>query len=112
MASIQYGSESGARSRFKIKGLDKIISFNVAIGLEFGHALANLASQRILSEKLQFLRFSQVPAGLDCPYSRPILHCMYIGIHDFQVLQYFSFPEALTGSDYPEFQTHIVLHKF
>jgi len=51
-------------------------TFNVAIGLEFGHALANFASQRILSEKLQFLRFSQVPAGLDCPYSRPILHCM------------------------------------
>ena len=34
---------------------------------EQGHAPANLASQRILSEKLQFPCFSQVPAGSDCP---------------------------------------------
>jgi len=49
-------------------------SFHNSIGLELGHAPANLALQRILSEKLQFLRFSQVPAGSDCPHSRPILY--------------------------------------
>ena len=36
----------------------------------FGHALANFALQRILSEKLQYLCFSQVPAGSDCPHRK------------------------------------------
>ena len=49
-------------------------AFHNSIGLELGHAPANLALQRILSEKLQFIRFSQVPAGSDCPHSRPILY--------------------------------------
>ena len=39
----------------------------VLMASEQGHAPANLASQRILSEKLQFPCFSQVPAGSDCP---------------------------------------------
>ena len=39
-----------------------------------GHALANIASQGILSEKLRFSCFSQVPAGSDYPSFRPILH--------------------------------------
>ena len=41
---------------------------------EVGHALASFATHRILSEKLQYLCFSQVPAGSDCPFFRPILH--------------------------------------
>ena len=36
------------------------------------HSLANLASQGILSEKLRFSCFSQVPAGSDYPYPGPI----------------------------------------
>ena len=38
------------------------------------HALAKFAQRvGILSEKLHAIRFSQVPAGSDCPYFRPIL---------------------------------------
>ena len=44
-----------------------------SIGPGSGHALANFALQRILSEKLHYLCFSQVPAGSDCPYPGPIL---------------------------------------
>jgi len=45
------------------------------IGLKLGHALAKFAQrERILSEKLRFSCFSQVPAGSDYPFSRPILH--------------------------------------
>ena len=44
-------------------------SFHNSIGLELGHAPANIALHRILSEKLQFLRFSQVPTGSDYPLS-------------------------------------------
>ena len=43
------------------------------IGLKLGHALASLATYRILSEKLRFSRFSQVPTGSDYPSFRPIL---------------------------------------
>ena len=45
-----------------------------SIGPGSGHALANFALQRILSEKLHYLCFSQVPAGSDSPYPGPILH--------------------------------------
>ncbi len=41
------------------------------VGINPEHALANLATQRILSEKLQYLCFSQVPAGSDCPEFTP-----------------------------------------
>ena len=44
------------------------------IGLKLGHAPASLALQRILSEKLQYLCFSQVPAGSDCSLS--YLYCI------------------------------------
>ena len=37
------------------------------------HAFASFATYRILSEKLQFLRFSQVPTGSDYPSFRPVL---------------------------------------
>ncbi|EEJ52532.1 hypothetical protein, partial [Oribacterium sinus] len=37
------------------------------IGLKLGHALASLATYRILSEKLRFSCFSQVPTGSDYP---------------------------------------------
>ena len=43
-----------------------------SIGSGSGHALANLASRGILSEKLRFPCFSQVPAGSDYPYPGPI----------------------------------------
>ena len=39
-----------------------------------GHALANLAYAEVLSEKLPFSRFSQVPTGSDYPCSEAILH--------------------------------------
>ena len=39
-----------------------------------GHALANLAYAGVLSEKLPFSRFSQVPAGSDCPCIEAVLH--------------------------------------
>ena len=57
---------------------EKSNAFHNSIGLELGHAPANLALHRILSEKLQFLRFSQVPAGSDCLFFRPILLKTYI----------------------------------
>ena len=40
----------------------------------WGHALANFAYAGVLSEKLPFGRFSQVPAGSDCPCIEAILH--------------------------------------
>ena len=40
---------------------------------ELGHALASFATYRILSEKLRFSCFSQVPTGSDYPSFRPIL---------------------------------------
>ena len=43
------------------------------IGLNLGHALASFATYRILSEKLRFSCFSQVPTGSDYPAFRPIL---------------------------------------
>ena len=44
-------------------------------GLKFGHAPAKFAQRvGVLSEKQQFLCFSQVPAGSDCPPFRPILY--------------------------------------
>ena len=43
------------------------------IGLKLEHALASLATYRILSEKLRFSCFSQVPTGSDYPSFRPIL---------------------------------------
>ena len=48
--------------------------------VEIGHAFANFASYRTLSEKQQFLCFSQVPTGSDYPYFNPILYIgeMYI----------------------------------
>lgn len=39
-----------------------------------GHALANLAYAEVLSEKLPFSRFSQVPTGSDYPCSEAVLH--------------------------------------
>ena len=39
-----------------------------------GHALANLAYAGVLSEKLPSSRFSQVPAGSDCPFIETVLH--------------------------------------
>ena len=60
--------------KFLGRGCLKIEKRFCPMASEQGHAFANLASQRILSEKLQFLRFSQVPAGSDCPHSGPILY--------------------------------------
>ena len=40
---------------------------------ESGHAPASFATYRILSEKLRFSCFSQVPTGSDYPEFRPIL---------------------------------------
>ena len=39
----------------------------------WGHAPANFAYAGVLSEKLPFGRFSQVPAGSDCPCIEAIL---------------------------------------
>ena len=39
-----------------------------------GHALANFAFAGVLSEKLPSSRFSQVPAGSDCPFIEAVLH--------------------------------------
>ena len=40
-----------------------------------GHALAKFAQRvGVLSEKLPFGRFSQVPAGSDCPFIEAVLH--------------------------------------
>ena len=50
------------------------------------HAPANLALQRILSEKLQSLCFSQVPAGSDCLFFRPILLKTYIFFSNHQTV--------------------------
>ena len=44
------------------------------IGLKSGHALASFATYRILSEKLRFTCFSQVPTGSDYPASD--LYCL------------------------------------
>ena len=41
-----------------------------SIGLYTGHALANLAFVRVLSFKLRFTRFQQVPTGSDYPVSQ------------------------------------------
>ena len=49
---------------------------------ETGHALASFASKRILSGKLRFSCFSQVPSGSDYPTFRPILP---------KILSYFDF---------------------
>lgn len=38
-----------------------------------GHALANFAYAGVLSEKLPSSRFSQVPAGSDCPFIEAVL---------------------------------------
>ena len=44
-------------------------------GLKFGHAPAKFAQRvGVLSEKQQYLCFSQVPAGSDCPPFRPVLY--------------------------------------
>ena len=58
----------------KIKRLEKIkINFSKQYRSELGHALASFATYRILSEKLRFSCFSQVPTGSDYPEFRPIL---------------------------------------
>ncbi len=57
----------------KIKGSMKIKKFSVQYRSELGHALASFATYRILSEKLRFSCFSQVPTGSDYPEFRPIL---------------------------------------
>ena len=60
-------------SNFK-RGYIKIkIVFLRNIGLKPGHAPASFATKRILSEKLRFSCFSQVPSGSDYPIFRPIL---------------------------------------
>ena len=46
--------------------------FSCSIGLYPGHAPANFAYASVLSEKLHFTRFSQVPAGSDYPCYSPI----------------------------------------
>ena len=43
-----------------------------------GHALASFATYRILSEKLRFSCFSQVPTGSGYPSFRPILPKIYL----------------------------------
>ena len=53
--------------RFLGRGCLKIEKRFCPMASEQGHAFANLASQRILSEKLRFPCFSQVPAGSDYP---------------------------------------------
>ena len=57
-------------------------------GLKLGHALASLATYRILSEKLRFSCFSQVPTGSDYPSFRPILPKI-LYYFDFYSLIYF-----------------------
>ena len=60
--------------RIKKRGYIKIkIVFLRNIGLKSGHAPASFATKRILSEKLRFSCFSQVPSGSDYPIFRPIL---------------------------------------
>ena len=59
---------SNLKRGYKIK-----ISFLRNIGLKSGHAPASFATKRILSEKLRFSCFSQVPSGSDYPIFRPIL---------------------------------------
>ena len=51
----------------------KIKKFSPQYRSETGHALASFASKRILSGKLRFSCFSQVPSGSDYPAFRPIL---------------------------------------
>ena len=46
--------------------------FSFSIGLYPGHAPANFAYASVLSEKLHFTRFSQVPAGSDYPCYSPM----------------------------------------
>ena len=53
--------------KFLGRGCLKIEKRFCPMASEQGHAFANLASQRILSEKLRFPCFSQVPAGSDYP---------------------------------------------
>ena len=53
-------------------------SFLSNIGLNLGHAFASFATYRILSEKLRFSCFSQVPTGSDYPAFRPILPKIYL----------------------------------
>ncbi len=70
-------------------------SFLSNIGLNLGHALASFATYRILSEKLRFSCFSQVPTGSDYPSFRPILPKIYL---------YFDFLQPLCVT--PRFQTY------
>ena len=50
---------------------------------EPGHALASFAAYRILSEKLRFTCFSQVPTGSDYPIFRLILLRKHLIAFDF-----------------------------
>ena len=66
------GKSGGAQARSnKFCHINCPSSFHL-IALIQRHAPANFALQRILSEKLQFLCFSQVPAGSDCLFFKAI----------------------------------------
>ena len=69
----------GARFRYtrSCEGKDCIHrrrSLQCSIGMESGTLPLTSPSQRILSEKLRYPCFSQVPAGSDCPL--PCLYCI------------------------------------
>ena len=57
----------------KKEGVKNQKEFSKQYRSETGHALASFATYRILSEKLRFSCFSQVPTGSDYPAFRPIL---------------------------------------
>ena len=65
---------------------------------EIGHAPAKLAPEAVLSEKLQYLCFSQVPAGSDCPYYSPILH-QSLPLIVYTVLHFIGFRQVLAEFD-------------
>ena len=69
---------------------------------EIGHALANFATQRILSEKLRFSCFSQVPTGSDCPSYR--LHCIIRLCFSFSTILRFVALQVPTGLGHPSYR--------
>ena len=73
---MQYRHEIGhalANFAFVMKGCNYLRNkLQCSIGMKSGTLSLTSPSQRILSEKLRYLCFSQVPAGSDCPLS-----CLY-----------------------------------
>ena len=77
---------------------------------EIGHAPANFAFAAVLSEKLRYPCFSQVPAGSDCPL--PCLYCISRYNSLIVTVLLFAGFQQVTGSDCPSYRPiiHQSLH--